>query len=47
VDGINPALLLKYAEKTTLNPFSCSGRATMALLHELIATGSIVGCAQS
>jgi Sensors of blue-light using FAD len=39
---INPALLLKYSEKALLNPFSCSGHATMALLDELVATASIV-----
>lgn len=40
---VNPALLLKYSEKAELNPFSCSGHATMALLDELVATASIVG----
>ena len=39
---VNPALLLKYSEKALLNPFSCSGHATMALLDELVATASIV-----
>ena len=39
---INPALLLKYCEKAELNPFDCSGRASMALLDELIATASVV-----
>lgn len=40
---INPSLLLKYSEKAALNPFMCSGRASMALLDELIATASVVG----
>ena len=40
---INPSLLLKYSVKATLDPFSCSGRASMALLDELIATASVVG----
>lgn len=40
---VNPALLLKYSEKAVLNPFSTSGRATLALLEELVATGAIVG----
>lgn len=40
---VNPALLLKYSERAALNPFSCSGHATMALLDELVATASIVG----
>lgn len=39
---INPALLLKYAEKPALNPFTCSGKASMALLDELIATASVI-----
>ena len=39
---VNPALLLKYSEKALLNPFSCSGHATMALLDELVATAAIV-----
>jgi hypothetical protein len=39
---INPGLLLKYHEKAVLNPFSCSGDATMALLDELVASASIV-----
>jgi hypothetical protein len=39
---VNPSLLLKYAEKAELDPFSRSGRASMALLEELIATGAVV-----
>ena len=39
---VNPSLLLKYSEKAALNPFGCSGHATMALLDELVATASIV-----
>ena len=39
---VNTALLLKYFEKPVLNPFECSGHATMALLEELVATASIV-----
>ncbi len=35
---VNPALLLKYCEKAVLNPFNCSGLASMALLDELVAT---------
>ena len=42
VAKVNAALLLKYSEKAALNPFACSGRATMALLDELVATASIV-----
>lgn len=39
---INPALTLKYFRRVELDPFNCSGQATMALLHELVATASIV-----
>jgi len=41
INDINPSLLLKYAEKAELNPFSASGRASMALLEELISTGAV------
>jgi hypothetical protein len=40
---VNPSLLLKYAERPVLNPFSVSGRASLALLEELIATASVLG----
>ncbi|MEY2853291.1 MAG: hypothetical protein RL030_423 [Pseudomonadota bacterium] len=40
---VNPSLLLKYAEKPELNPFAVSGRVSLALLEELIATASVVG----
>ena len=40
---VNPGLLLKYHEKPVMNPFTCSGHATMALLDELVATASILG----
>ena len=39
---VNPSLLLKYSEKPSLNPFSCSGRASMSLLEELIAAALVV-----
>ncbi len=42
IEALNPALLLKYSERAELNPFDSSGHATMALLMELVATGSIV-----
>jgi hypothetical protein len=40
---LNPALLLKYSEKPTLDPYAVSGAVSMALFHELMATASIVG----
>ena len=39
---VNASLLLKYSEKAVLNPFAGSGRASLKLLDELIATGSVV-----
>jgi Sensors of blue-light using FAD len=41
IETINPGLLLKYSEKAELNPYACSGAATMALLMELTASGAI------
>lgn len=40
---LNPALLLKYSERPTLDPFAVSGQVSMALFDELIATAAIVG----
>jgi hypothetical protein len=40
---LNPGLLLKYSEKPALDPFSVSGKVSMALFEELMATASIVG----
>ncbi len=39
---VNAALILKYSEKSALNPFTGTGRASLKLLDELIATGSVV-----
>jgi hypothetical protein len=40
---INPALVLKYSDRATLDPFALSGQVSMALFAELMATASIVG----
>ncbi|MBA4176696.1 MAG: blue light sensor protein [Leptothrix sp. (in: Bacteria)] len=40
---LNPALLLKYSERPTLDPFAVSGQVSLALFEELMATASIVG----
>ena len=40
---INPSIVLKYSERPVLDPFSVSGRASLAMLEELIPTASIVG----
>ena len=39
---VNPSTLLKYSEKSELNPFVVGGKASLALLDELIATAAIV-----
>jgi hypothetical protein len=39
---VNAGLLLKYFKKADLDPFDASGHATMALIHELVATAAIV-----
>ena len=40
---INASILLKYAEKPVLDPYAVSGRVSLALLEELMATASIIG----
>jgi hypothetical protein len=40
---INTNILLKYAEKPELDPYSVSGNVSLALLEELMATASIIG----
>ncbi|MBU6194842.1 MAG: BLUF domain-containing protein [Burkholderiales bacterium] len=40
---INTAMLLKYSERPSLDPYSVSGRVTMALFEELLATAAVVG----
>jgi hypothetical protein len=41
IDRLNPSLLLKYFRRVELDPFDCSGQATLALLTELVETASI------
>lgn len=41
---INPALLLKHSERAVLDPFAVSGRVSLALLEELVATASVSRC---
>jgi hypothetical protein len=40
---INASILLKYAERAELDPYSVSGKVSLALLDELMATASIIG----
>ena len=43
ITKLNPAMLLKYFKRAELDPFTSSGKATLALLSDLIATGAIIG----
>jgi hypothetical protein len=47
LERINPSLLLKYSECAVLDPYRVSGKASMLLLDELMATASIVGQANN
>jgi hypothetical protein len=40
---INTSILLKYAERPELDPYSVSGKVSLSLLEELMATASIIG----
>jgi hypothetical protein len=42
IASLNPALLLKYSERGVLDPYAVSGRVSMAMFDELVATASIV-----
>ncbi len=39
---VNTAMLLKYSATASIDPFALSGAATMALLNDLVATGTVV-----
>lgn len=39
---LNTSVLLKYSDLPELNPYTTSGKATMALIDELIASASVV-----
>lgn len=43
VARVNPGVLLKYSERAVLDPYAVSGKVSMALIEELMATASIVG----
>lgn len=40
---VNSNIVLKYAEKPELDPYSVSGTVSLALLEELLATASVIG----
>jgi hypothetical protein len=42
VDRLNPGVILRYGERTTLDPYRISGKVAVALLEELMNTASIV-----
>lgn len=39
---LNPALLMKYSETAALDPFALSGKVSLALFKELVATAAVV-----
>jgi Sensors of blue-light using FAD len=43
VAKLNTSVLLKYSEKPELDPYGVSGKVSLALLEELMATASIMG----
>lgn len=40
---LNTSIVLKYSEQPVLDPYSVSGKVSLALLEELMATASIIG----
>ena len=40
---VNTNILLKYSERAELDPYNVSGKVSLALLEELMATASIIG----
>jgi len=40
---LNPALLLKYSECARLDPYAVSGKISLALFDELVATAAVMG----
>ena len=39
---LNPALVMKYSESTLLNPYAVSGKMSMALFNEMVASAAII-----
>lgn len=40
---LNTSIVLKYSERPELDPYAVSGKVSLALLEELMATASIIG----
>ena len=43
VERINASILLKYSDKAELDPYAVSGKVSLALLEDLMATAAICG----
>lgn len=43
ISKLNHTILLKYSEKPELDPYSVSGKVSLALLEDLMATAAICG----
>ena len=41
MNRLNPSLVLKYSENAMLDPYAVSGKASLALFNELVATASV------
>lgn len=39
---LNPALVMKYSESAQLDPYAVSGKMSMALLNEMVASAAII-----
>ena len=39
---LNPALVMKYSETATLDPYSVSGKVSMAMFNEMVASAAII-----
>lgn len=42
VAQLNPSILLKHSATLHIDPFAMSGTAVLALLHELVASGTVI-----
>ena len=40
---LNPAVVIKYSETAELDPYVVSGKVSMALLHEMVASAAVAG----
>ena len=39
---LNPSLVMKYSETALLNPYAVSGKMSMALFNEMVASAAII-----